>query len=71
MTRRQFFFIFIIGSKGLERKGGRMIAAEFDDRLSTQVENRPNDHKFYASCIGCAGGISVHVVSRGHPEALT
>jgi hypothetical protein len=46
MTQRQFFFIFIIGSKAPERKGGRMIAAEFDDRSPAQVENRPNDHKF-------------------------
>jgi hypothetical protein len=26
MTQRQFFFIFIIRSKGRERKGGKMIA---------------------------------------------
>jgi hypothetical protein len=32
MTRRQFFFIFIIRSKGRDRKGGRMVASEFDDR---------------------------------------
>jgi len=27
MTQRQFFFIFIMRSKGRERKGGRMIAS--------------------------------------------
>jgi hypothetical protein len=37
MTQRQFFFIFIIRSKGRERKGGRMIAWEFDDRSQAQV----------------------------------
>jgi hypothetical protein len=36
MTQRQFFFIFIIRSKGRERKGGRMIAWEFD-RSQAQV----------------------------------
>jgi hypothetical protein len=37
MTQGQFFFIFIIRSKGREREGGRMIASEFDDRSPAQV----------------------------------
>jgi hypothetical protein len=39
MTQRQFFFIFIVRSKGRERKGDRMIAAEFGDRSLAQ-QNR-------------------------------
>jgi hypothetical protein len=31
------FFIFIIRSKGRERKGGRMIDSEFDDRSPALV----------------------------------
>jgi hypothetical protein len=72
MTQRQFLFIFIIRSKGRERKGGRMIAWEFDDRSRRkyQVKSRPNDHMFEAG-LGCAGGLSARIVSRGHPESLT
>jgi hypothetical protein len=47
-----------------------MIASEFDDRSSARVE-RANDHKFQAGCLGCAGGLSARMVSRGHPESLT
>jgi hypothetical protein len=46
-----------------------MIASEFDDRSPARVEKRPNDHKFQA--LGCAGGLSARMVSRGHPESLT
>src|SRR6516162_8726858 len=38
-----------------------MIASEFDDRPA-RVENRPNDHKFQAGCLGCAGGLSARMV---------
>jgi len=38
MTQRQFFFIFIIRSKGRERKGGWMIASEFDDLAGASRE---------------------------------
>jgi hypothetical protein len=48
-----------------------MIASEFDDRSPAQVENRPNDYKFQAGCLGCAGGLSARMDSRGHPESLT
>jgi hypothetical protein len=48
-----------------------MIASEFDDRSPARVENRPNDHKFQAGCLGCAAGLSARMVSRGHPESLT
>jgi hypothetical protein len=41
MTQRRFFFIVIIHSKGRERKGGRMIASEFDDRSPAQAETGP------------------------------
>jgi hypothetical protein len=72
MTQRRFFFIFIIRSKGRERKGGgRMIAVEFDNRSPAQVRDRPNDHKSQAGCLSYAGGLSAHIVSRGHPESLT
>jgi hypothetical protein len=37
MTQRQFFFIFIIRSKGRERKGAGMIVSEFDDRSPALV----------------------------------
>jgi hypothetical protein len=70
MTQRRFFFIFIIRSKGREREGGRMIASEFDGRSPAQVENRPNDHN-QTGCLGCAGGLSARIVSRGHAESLT
>jgi len=36
MTQRQIRFIFIMRSKGCERKGGTMIALEFDDRSPAQ-----------------------------------
>jgi len=36
MTQRQFFFIFIMRSKGRERNGGRMLASEFGDRSPAQ-----------------------------------
>jgi hypothetical protein len=71
MTQHQFFFIFIIRSKGRERKGGRMIASEFDDPSLAQVASRRNDHTFQVGCLGCAGGRSACIVSRGHPESLT
>jgi hypothetical protein len=71
MTQRRFFFIFINWSKGREREGGRMIASEFDDRSSAQVESRPNDRTFQAGCLGCSGGLSARIVSRGHPQLLT
>jgi hypothetical protein len=47
-----------------------MIASEFDDRSPARVKNRPNDHKFQAGCLGCAGDLSARMVSRGHPESL-
>jgi hypothetical protein len=47
MTQRQIFFIFIMRSKGCERKGGTMIASEFGDRSPAQ-QNGANDHKFRA-----------------------
>jgi hypothetical protein len=40
MTQRQFFFIFIMRSKGREREGGWMIASEFDDRSPAQMITR-------------------------------
>jgi hypothetical protein len=70
MTQRQFFFIFIMRSKGRERKGGRMIASEFGDRSPAQ-QNRANDHKFQAVCLACASGLFGRRVSRSHSESLT
>jgi hypothetical protein len=70
MTQCQFFYIFIIGSKGRERKGGRMIASEFENRSPAQLASRANDCAFQAGCFGCAGGLSAWIVSRGHPESL-
>src|SRR5262249_48817579 len=42
MTQGQIFFIFIMRSKGCERKGGMMIASEFGDRSPAQ-QNGAND----------------------------
>jgi len=70
MTQRQLFFIFIIRSKSRERKGGRMITSEVDDRSPAQRESRPNDHAFQAGRLGCAERLSARSVSRGHPESL-
>src|SRR5262249_32278789 len=50
MTQRQIFFIFIMRSKGCERKGGTMIASEFGDRSPAQ-QNGTNDHKLFARLV--------------------
>jgi hypothetical protein len=67
MTQGQIFFIFIMRSKGCERKGGTMIASEFGDRSQAQ-QNRANDHKFQAVCSACANGLFARSASRGHSE---
>jgi hypothetical protein len=71
MTQRQIFFIFIMRSKGCERKGGStMIASEFGDRSPAQ-QNGANDHKFQAVCPACADGLFARSASRGHSESVT
>jgi hypothetical protein len=67
MTQRQIFFMFIMRSKGCERKGGTMIASEFGDRSPAQ-QNRANDHKFQAVCPACADGLFPRSAPRGHSE---
>jgi hypothetical protein len=57
--------------KGSRTRGGRMIASEFDDRSPSQVESRPNDRTFQAGCLGCSGGLSARIVSRGYLQLLT
>jgi hypothetical protein len=32
---------------------------------------RSKGRTFQAGCLGCAGGLSARIVSRGHPESLT
>jgi hypothetical protein len=67
MTQRQIFFIFIMRSKGCERKGGTMIASEFGDSSPAQ-QNRANDQKFQAVCPACADGLFARSAPRGHSE---
>jgi hypothetical protein len=67
MTQRQIFFIFIMRSKGCERKGGTMIASEFGDRSPAQL-NRANDQKFQAVCPACADGLFARSAPRGRSE---
>jgi hypothetical protein len=70
MTQRQIFFIFIMRSKGCERKSGTMIGSEFGDRSPAQ-QNRTNDQKFQAVCPACADGLFACSASHGHSESLT
>jgi hypothetical protein len=70
MTQRQFFFIFIMRSKGRERKDGTMIASELGDR-SPAHQNGANDHKFQAVCPACADGLFAYSASSGDSESLT
>jgi len=56
MTQRQFFFIFIMRSKGRKLKGSRMIALEFGDRSQAQ-QNRANESRSSTDCLACAGGL--------------
>jgi hypothetical protein len=51
MTQGQIFFIFIMGSKGCERKGGMMIASEFGDRSPAQ-QNGANDSQVSSCLLG-------------------
>jgi hypothetical protein len=71
MTQRRFFFIVIIRSKIAKRKGGRMIASEFDDRSSAQAETSPMITRFKPGASVVLDGLSARIVSRGHPESLT
>jgi len=70
MTQRQIRFIFIMRSKGCERKGGTMIALEFDDRSPAQ-QNEQMITSFKLFTPACADGLFAYSASSGHSESLT